>query len=316
MSIEARTKRKVSVGQDIMMSGIADIRKLAFPDADIKDTDKIIFCTKVGWRFGLFFDFTAGLVQAEPDDSIMPYKLNVENMQIDLGKLHRSLAFYDVYKTIESKKMFSKILKDGWFPFIEIVGAEYKKLYDAYKTSFDRTNRIKAITAEFDEKRINDITKRWWDNPLYRARKKLINAGTVAYLQDDPQGFISCIKNLNPEIEGVLRGVYIADNGPAKKLNTNQLINHIIEKASSSSSQDSLLLPTAFLVYLRDVVFASFDITKGNIEISRNSSSHGVADAKKYTKNRALQAILVLDQLYFYTMDKLVLNSDQTHTSM
>lgn len=311
MSIEARTKRKVAVGQNIMMSGIADIRKLDFPDAGITDTDKIIFCTKVGWRFGLFFDFTAGLGQAEPDGKTEHHKLNTENMRLDLGKLHRSLAFYDVYKTIESKKMFGKMLKDGWFPFIEVVGAEYTNLYAAYETSFNRKDKIKAVTDKFDRKRINEITERWWDNPLYKAKKKLIQAGLAAYLEDTQQGFISCIKNLNPEIEGILRAAYLADKGPVKKLNTEQLINHIIEKASSSSSQDSLLLPTAFLIYLRDVLFANFDITKGTVEISRHSASHGVADAKKYTKARALQTILVIDQLYFYTMDKLILNSGQ-----
>lgn len=309
MAIEARTKRKVAVGQNIMMSGIADIRKLNFPEAGIKDTDKIIFCTKVGWRFGLFFDFTAGLGQAEPDGKTELHKLNVESMQVDLGRLHRSLAFYDVYKTVESKKMFGKMLKDGWFPFIEIIGAEYKNLYEAYETNFDRKNKIQNVVSKFDKKRINEITERWWDNPIYKSKKKLIQTGLLAYLEDNKQGFISCIKNLNPEIEGVLRAAYFADKGPVKKLNAEQLIDHIIEKASNSSSHDSLLLPAAFLTYLKDVLFANFDATKGNIEISRNSSGHGVAEARKYTKTRALQTILVLDQLYFYTMDKLTLKS-------
>lgn len=312
MSIEARTKRKVAVGQNIMMSDIADIRKLDFPEAGITETDKIIFCTKVGWRFGLFFDFTAELGQAKPDGKTEHHNLNIESMRLDLGKLHRSLAFYDVYKTIESKKMFGKMLKDGWFPFIEIVGAEYTNLYAAYETSFSRRDKIKAVTDKFDKKRINEITERWWDNPLYKAKKKLIKAGLMAYLENTQQGFISCVKNLNPEIEGILRAAYLADKGPVKKLGTEQLINHIIEKASNSSSQDSLLLPTAFLTYLRDVLFANFDVTKGAIEISRHSSSHGVAEARKYTKTRALQAILVLDQLYFYTMEKLVLSSEQS----
>jgi hypothetical protein len=54
-----------------------------------------------------------------------------------------------------------------------------------------------------------------------------------------------------------------------------------------------------FLTYLRDVVFARFDTVSGRVAMSRNSSSHGVAPAELYTQERALQTILVLDQIYF-----------------
>ena len=38
-----------------------DIRKLKFDGIEIKKTDKIICCFKVGWKFGLFFDFSTRL---------------------------------------------------------------------------------------------------------------------------------------------------------------------------------------------------------------------------------------------------------------
>ena len=55
-----------------------------------------------------------------------------------------------------------------------------------------------------------------------------------------------------------------------------------------------------FLQYLKEVVFANFDVNQGKVDLSRHSSSHGVAEVEKYTKERALQMILILDQIFFY----------------
>ena len=43
-----------------------------------------------------------------------------------------------------------------------------------------------------------------------------------------------------------------------------------------------------------------FDIATGQVDLSRHSVSHGVADRTKYTRSKAIQAILILDQMYFY----------------
>ena len=40
-----------------MKSDIADIYELSFPDIEIQDSDSIICCLKVGWKFLLYFDF-------------------------------------------------------------------------------------------------------------------------------------------------------------------------------------------------------------------------------------------------------------------
>ena len=39
----------------------------------------------------------------------------------------------------------------------------------------------------------------------------------------------------------------------------------------------------------------NFDVNQGKVELSRHSSSHGVVEVEKYTKERALQTILILD---------------------
>jgi hypothetical protein len=39
---------------------------------------------------------------------------------------------------------------------------------------------------------------------------------------------------------------------------------------------------------------------KGDIDLSRNSNAHGVASSEQYTRQKALQAILLLDQMSYF----------------
>jgi hypothetical protein len=56
-----------------------------------------------------------------------------------------------------------------------------------------------------------------------------------------------------------------------------------------------------FLRYMRDYTYAQFDPKKPQAHVmSRHSVGHGGAAPAAYTMERALQAILTLDQLNFY----------------
>jgi hypothetical protein len=61
-------------------------------------------------------------------------------------------------------------------------------------------------------------------------------------------------------------------------------------------------LPAAFARYLAAYTFANFDPT-GPLGTagSRHAIGHGAEDAGSYTQARALQALLTLDQIAFYT---------------
>ena len=302
VSIEIKAKRDIKAGEAVTLGDIADIRKVKFPDIEIKETDKVVYCFKVGWRFGLFFDLTP---RSQPAGAVQPIaaeKLDIEKMQLSIGELRRYLSFYHVYKVLESEAQFDEMMKDGWFPFVEILAGEYKKLSEVYQNKFDFENRVKSIVDSFGEERVKKITEKWWKNQIYSDKKSLIEAGVNAYLQNDQDGFVNCIKNLWTEIEGILRKLYHSETGKGDGVKSSDLISHIVEKAKTKSGSDySLLLPLPFLKYLQDVVFANFNVEIGKVDMSRNASSHGVADASQYTKDRALQLILVLDQIYFYS---------------
>jgi hypothetical protein len=62
------------------------------------------------------------------------------------------------------------------------------------------------------------------------------------------------------------------------------------------------LFPAAFGRYLETHTFANFDpASKKGSAGSRHAVGHGAAAQDSYTMTRALQAILTLDQLAFYT---------------
>jgi hypothetical protein len=79
------------------------------------------------------------------------------------------------------------------------------------------------------------------------------------------------------------------------------LLDHLIEKGKLKTGSDySLIFPLSFFNYLKEVIFPNFDLESGDIHLSRHTSSHGVAKPQEYTQERALQMILILDQIYFY----------------
>jgi hypothetical protein len=44
------------MGEVVSQEDIADIRRKKFPNIALAPTDKVIYCFKTGWRFGLIFD--------------------------------------------------------------------------------------------------------------------------------------------------------------------------------------------------------------------------------------------------------------------
>lgn len=302
VAVEIRAKRDIKQGDVVSQTDIADIRKVKFPEIEIAETDRVIYCFKVGWRFGLFFDLVPRVQPIGVQPFIQVEKLDIDKMERSIGDLYRYLSFYHVYKTLESNAKFDEMKKDGWFPFVEILADEYKKLSEAYQNRFDFKNKIDTIIKNFTKDRVGRIVQKWWGNKVFADKKILIEAGINAYLQDTTEGYVNCIKNLWTEIEGILRKLYLTETGKGANVRSNELITFIVSKAKGKSGSDySLLLPLPFLKYLQDVVFPSFDIETGSVDLSRHTSSHGVAEAQQYTKERALQLILILDQIYFYS---------------
>lgn len=288
-SIEICAKRDFKKGEVVRENDIADIRRLKFDNISVSETDKIICCFKVGWKFLLFFD----LYREQP--------LDIERMYLDLGDLYRYLSFQYVYNTIEAEKEFEKFTNDGWFPFIELIGQELKNLIRSYKNNFQTDKESQKLLGRFTKDRLKKITNKWWGNSIYKEKQEILQTGINSFLRDDKEGNISCIKTLLPEIEGVIRIHYFQDTGKGKKVYIHELLDHLTEKGKEKTGANySLYLPLPFLTYLKEIVFPQFNLEEDRVGLSRHTASHGVAKSEDYTRIKALQTILTLDQIYFY----------------
>lgn len=289
--VEMISKRAITEGYNITIDDIADIKRLKFQDTQILDSDKIIYCFKVGWKFGLFFNVSTDA----------KHKLDLDALYFELGNLYRTLRFEHVYKTIEANQLSSNMMNDGWFPFIDIIGNDYKELVEIYNSDIELKSRTLEWTNRFTETRLHRITEKWWTKNVYRDKKQILLAGIESFNIGKKGGYINCIKNLITEIEGVLRNEYYIATNKGNKVGMKELCEHLMSEAQNKTKNtDSLFLPTMFIKYLNDVVFANFNLENGNISLSRHSSAHGVADQNDYSREKALQMILILDQMYYY----------------
>ena len=307
IEIKCRSKGPLKEKTLVLDNDIADIIELRFPGIDIQESDKVICCLKVGWKFGLYFNFVRNPTLVETEIGSSEFKemelevSNLARMQTQLGQLYRYLAFQYVYQSLELESLFEKMMADGWFPFVEILGNEYKRIFETYQNDkFTYDDTVKKLLDSFNKIRLRKITDKWWENPLFEEKRELLQAGIDAFLRRTKSDYINCIKTLYSEIEGIMRSLYYQDSGERTR-NIQKLIDRLIEVGERRiEDEQSLLLPQYFLNYLMESIFKEFDPTTGEVDLSRHSALHGVALGEDYTPARALQALLTLDQIYFF----------------
>jgi hypothetical protein len=129
-----RTKKSLDAGTLVHKNDVADITKLTFQNISIEKTDAVIFCMRVGWKFGFYFNFIANPGYKEKTE------LDVEDMYCELGYEYRNMLFEHEYNLISNNKLYPKMLEDGWFPFIELIGGDYLELSNYYE--FDWLDHI------------------------------------------------------------------------------------------------------------------------------------------------------------------------------
>ena len=116
--LTARCKRDVQGGTFVYESDIADIESVAFDMGDFvfdfQYGDKVVWLFRSNWKFGLYFDMTQESTK--------------KDIYTDMGTAYKLLKYYDLYTFLEDEINFNQLICDGWFPFIELMGKEYKKL--------------------------------------------------------------------------------------------------------------------------------------------------------------------------------------------
>lgn len=291
MMFAIRPKENIQAHRAVFENQILDIVEVKFKDArfdlDIKDGDKFVWLFREGWSFGLYFDFTG--------------EMRVDDLWGELGECYRKIRYYSLYMFLSTGNNFNNLLTYGWFPFVQILGDEFDRLVAGieHKSTKEMTLVENNLLNSFTKERVDNFTRYWWQNEIFEQKRELLSAGINAYFKGDADSIINSIKTLTSEIEGVIRLDYHRVNG--KKPNTKELKDYVLSQGRSKfSAPDSRGFPGLFFNYLENVFFRDFDIDKDDVQLSRHSVSHGVVTREKYTKARALQLILTLDQIYFY----------------
>lgn len=286
VSLRALAKRDMAAGTAVYENDIADITGMSFPYVNIDKSDRVICIFRQDWRFALFFDFN-------PDSN-----LDVENVITTLGSLYRHMRYFHLYDIVSNNDKFERLIQNGWFPFAEIVGPEFKELAKFIDAGFSLNEAEEKIVSNFDEQRLQRILDRWLRIPHFSSRKSLLTAAINAFERREP---IATIKIILTEIEGILQDSYFNTNGTKERRVEKLLEFAILSAEKKTGSPNTLLLSSAFAKYLKEYTFAQFDPTASTGTAgSRHAVSHGAAQPATYTQVRALQAVLTLDQLALF----------------
>lgn len=282
-------KTPVEPYRAVFKNNLADIIAVFFQDIVIdlnpEDGDRIVWLFRENWNFGLFFDLSGNL--------------NGRLTLNEMGACYRRLAYLSEYLFLENSSNFKQMVEDGWFPFVAIINDGMEKVQLYYQEGGKYPSIIQELIDSFNEQRISALISNWWQNSLFARNRKIIQAGINSYLTNTEDGYISAVKTLATELEGIIRVAYHQDFG--KKPNFRELKEYISNQGKNKfSSLDSLCFPDKFLDYLNDYVFRDFDVQAGYAPESRHSVAHGVAHDDIYTQEFALKLILTLDNIYFF----------------
>lgn len=287
VSIRCAVKRAIAAGTVVFEHDIADITGMMFPCVTFGEKDKVLCIFREGWRFGFAFDMN-------PEG-----KLNIEDFFTTLGTLHRELRYRHIYQAMSDEAMFQRLIDAGWFPFVEIITAEFKELLNYCEAGASVEEIEPTLIARFDHARLQNILSRWLTKPHFSAKSELLKEAVSAYAAGKP---VTVIKILLTEIEGILNDAYRAAHGGQGAKLKELLAFAEASAVQHSGGANTLLFPMSFGQYLARHTFANFDPTaQTGTAGSRHAVGHGAAAQESYTMSRALQAILTLDQLAFYT---------------
>jgi hypothetical protein len=138
-------------------------------------------------------------------------------MQRDLGTLHRQLKYRDLYDAVSDQKIFAKLVAAGWFPFVEIIGSEFRSLADSCEAGFELDNEQARILAKFDSERIERMFGRWMAKAHFAGKERLLRSALKSFSEGDA---IPVLKIALTEIEGILGDAYRKIHGKSENQET------------------------------------------------------------------------------------------------
>lgn len=277
---KVRPKRAVEAGEPVRKDDIADIHEVEFEGIELPPDSALVIILSVGWRKGLYFDFSP----LDPDNP----RPRAVDPRILLAEIYTYLSFQDRFKI--SDDQWDELFRQRWFPFIGLSTDQLRAILNhaSLKAPIDPLLEDMVEEAQVHCARLRSMVSA--HSALHDHRETLTRA-----LQHFESGdYLSCATMLFPRIEGILRQRK-KEVLPGRITQAN-LATAAVTDPSESRHSLSLLLPQKFNQFLEEVYFADFD--PSNIEdVSRNTVSHGIAPEDKLSLKSALMAVLILEQI-------------------
>jgi hypothetical protein len=214
-----------------------------------------------------------------------------------MGFLYREMAYASLYISL-GNGIIEKMISLGWFPFVQIIGRESQNL-----TALITENKLDKIDAWasgiFSDEKIKVFIEFWKEHRVYQQKQQQFEAGIKCFFEGN---YISAITTLTPLIEGAINEYMIMKTGKGISYKGEDIAEAIYRDALLKADERSIMLPMQFKIYLSNY-FYKHTTSSTTDQAVRNSVSHGRARDESFTRERALQILLTIDQLFFY-MDK------------
>jgi hypothetical protein len=276
-------------GEPISGNDIGDVEEVEIRDTannriEIPDDHGFCFILSHRWSKALIFDYDV----FEPNS-----RRRTERLPRVFGQVLARLMFQEMYAA--SNAQWSRLFAWGWFPFIGLTHDHRQQLLswattDRYPTSL-LEEICRAFTANLEER-----IEFWWKR--HDLMTQQIGFVTTSLERLRAGDNVSCISVLYPRIEGIMRCLHVQEN-PGRRVDQDTMVTNLVENKHTHS----LLLPERFAEYLHAVYFRGFNLSCGELPLSRHSHAHGVSQAGDYNFIRAAVGFMIFDQLCHYLSD-------------
>jgi hypothetical protein len=277
-SINTRVGRRIERGEPVAKDDIVDICELDL-EVPIPPDTGIVFVFSVGWRKGLFYDFSP-----LTDGSLRDFE-----PRHAFGYFYSRVLFQERFSISETE--WDGLLAAKWFPFAGLTNGTIEKMLAHLRSGRNLDELTDLIVADM-KTRLPGFLSSWNNHPAFTSHLLILERATERFLDGD---YISCTSLLFPRIEGLLR-TYHASMGSTDSAKQANLCASAVQ--ANANRAGCLLLPKMFERYLSQVYFAAFDPKDVDIEVSRNSVSHGTASQAAFNAKAAVTGLLVTHQLF------------------
>ena len=272
----------IEAGTSITKDDIADVERLEI-GVQIPDDVGFSFVFSIGWRKGLFYDFgPVGL----PEPQIRQYDVTRA-----LGQSFCHVLFQERFSISDAE--WNALFATKWFPFVGLRNETIETLINHIRSDWDPDEMINNIVSEINEN-VQQMLDSWRTHSSLARHLPILERAIDRFQNDD---HVSCTGLLFPRIEGILR-THHSSSGSENRPSPSNLSKSAV--AAKIQNEESLLLPHRFREYLENVYFKDFDPDVPDIDISRHSIAHGVANASNFNSKSAAISILIIHQLFYF----------------